>query len=61
MIGLLSARAPRLYRALKKITKKGGVVVLLEGTLGRHPRRIGKDDRRNYSGNTRLTVCCFLP
>ncbi|MFB7330004.1 IS5/IS1182 family transposase, partial [Streptomyces sp. NPDC056190] len=29
VIGLLSARAPRLDRALKKIARKGGVVVLL--------------------------------
>ncbi|WP_438828245.1 hypothetical protein [Streptomyces mirabilis] len=39
MIGLLSARAPRLDRALKKIARKGGVVVLLDGTLIRTRRR----------------------
>ncbi|MGI5135388.1 hypothetical protein [Streptomyces sp. CA-106110] len=32
-IELLAARAPRLDRALKKVTRKGGHVVLIDGTL----------------------------
>ncbi|MCK1823893.1 hypothetical protein MTQ10_31095, partial [Streptomyces sp. XM83C] len=31
VVGLLAARAPRLDRALKKIARKGGGVVLLDG------------------------------
>ena len=50
MVGLLAAKAPRLDRALKKIAKRGGEVVLLDGTLIPTQRRTGKDDRRNYSG-----------
>ncbi|MET8413072.1 transposase family protein [Streptomyces sp. NPDC005195] len=42
VIGLLSARAPRLDRALKKIASKGGVVVLLDGSLIRTRRRTEK-------------------
>ncbi|MEV0491763.1 hypothetical protein [Streptomyces atratus] len=33
VIELLAVRAPRLERALKKITRKGGHVVLIDGTL----------------------------
>jgi hypothetical protein len=50
VVGLLAARAPRLDRALKKITQKGGGVVLLDGTLIRTRRRTGKENRKNYSG-----------
>ncbi|WP_331254356.1 transposase family protein [Streptomyces halstedii] len=50
VVKLLAARAPRLDRALKKIARGGGVVVLLDGTLIRTHRRTGKDDRKNYSG-----------
>ncbi|WP_328886433.1 hypothetical protein [Streptomyces sp. NBC_00316] len=50
VIGLLSARAPRLDRALKKIASKGGVVVLLDGPLIRTRRRTGKENRKNSSG-----------
>ncbi|MER5514187.1 transposase family protein [Streptomyces sp. NPDC002763] len=49
-VGLLAARAPRLDRALKKIARKGGGVVLLDGSLIRTRRRTGADNRRNYSG-----------
>ncbi|WP_345006435.1 transposase family protein [Streptosporangium album] len=49
-VELLAARAPRLDRALKKIAKAGGEVVLLDGTLIRTRRRTGADNRRNYSG-----------
>ncbi|MEV7872577.1 transposase family protein [Streptomyces sp. NPDC088124] len=50
LIGLLSAQAPRLDRALTKVAKQGGEVVLIDGALIRTQRRAGKADRRNYSG-----------
>lgn len=50
MIDLLAARAPRLDRALRKIARRGGEVVLIDGTLIPTHRRTGADDRRNYSG-----------
>lgn len=50
LVGLLAARAPRLDRALKKITNCGGELVLIEGTLIPTQRRTGKADRPNYSG-----------
>ncbi|WP_246144567.1 transposase family protein [Actinacidiphila oryziradicis] len=50
MIGLLAAKAPRLDRALRKIAKRGGEVVLIDGTLVPTQRRTGADDRPNYSG-----------
>ncbi|MEU1598539.1 hypothetical protein ABZ468_38465 [Streptomyces sp. NPDC005708] len=46
VIELLSARAPRLDRALKEIARKGGVVVLLDGTLVRTRRRTGDENRQ---------------
>ncbi|MEE1799677.1 hypothetical protein PUR57_13515 [Streptomyces sp. JV176] len=53
VVGLLAARAPRLDRALKKITHKGGGVVLLDGTLIRTRRRTGKENRKNHSGKSK--------
>ncbi|WP_344589030.1 transposase family protein, partial [Kitasatospora paracochleata] len=50
VIGLLAARAPRLDRALHAITRSGGEVVLIDGTLVRTRRRTGRQNRRNYSG-----------
>ena len=50
VVGLLAARAPRLDRALKKIARTGGGVVLLDGTLIRTRRRTGTENRKNYSG-----------
>jgi hypothetical protein len=50
VVGLLAVRAPRLDRALKKIARKGGGVVLLDGSLIRTRRRTGADNRPNYSG-----------
>lgn len=50
LITLLAAQAPRLSRALKKVTKQGREVVLIDGTLIPTQRRTGKADRRNYSG-----------
>ncbi|MGW9133515.1 transposase family protein [Streptomyces sp. NPDC055681] len=60
VIDLLSARAPRLDRALKKIAKKGGVVVLLDGTLVRTRRRTGTENRKNYSGKHKAHGLLFL-
>lgn len=50
MIGLLAAKAERLDRALRKIARRGGEVVLIDGTLIPTVRRTGKDDRPYYSG-----------
>ncbi|MEU6540164.1 transposase family protein [Streptomyces sp. NPDC047000] len=53
VIELLAARSPRLDRALKKIARCGGVVVLLDGTLIRARRRTGRDNRKNCSGKSK--------
>ncbi|MEN8649156.1 transposase family protein [Streptomyces sp. 21So2-11] len=50
LIALLAAQAPRLNRALREVTKKGGEVVLIDGTLVPTQRRTGRADRKNYSG-----------
>ncbi|MFF3518667.1 transposase family protein [Streptomyces sp. NPDC002573] len=56
VIGLLSARAPRLDR----VARKGGVVVLLDGTLVRTRRRTGDENRPNYSGKHKAHGLLFL-
>jgi hypothetical protein len=50
VVDLLAAKAPRLDRALKKIAKRGGEVVLIDGTLIPTRRRTGTANRPNYSG-----------
>lgn len=50
LIALLDAHAPRLDRALKKVAKRSGEVVLIDGTVIPTPRRSRRADRRNYSG-----------
>ncbi|PCG86945.1 IS5/IS1182 family transposase [Streptomyces sp. WZ.A104] len=60
LIGLLAAQAPRLDRALEKIAKQGGEVVLIDGTLIPTQRRTGRADRRNYSGKHRRHGLHFL-
>ncbi|MEU6895532.1 transposase family protein [Streptomyces sp. NPDC046557] len=60
LITLLAAQAPRLDRALKKIAKQGGEVVLIDGTLIPTQRRTGRDNRRNYSGKHRRHGLHFL-
>ncbi|MFF9691379.1 transposase family protein [Streptomyces sp. NPDC014623] len=60
VIDLLAAQAPRLDRALKKIARQGGEVVLIDGTLVHTQRRTGKDDRKNYSGKHRHHGLHFL-
>nr|WP_245699779.1 hypothetical protein [Streptomyces roseifaciens] len=57
VVGLLAARAPRLDRALKKIARKGGGIVLLDGTLIRTRRRTGKENRKDYSGKSNSKAC----
>ncbi|MET7896587.1 transposase family protein [Streptomyces mirabilis] len=59
-IDLLAVRAPRLDRALKKIARRGGVVVLLDGTLVRTRRRTGTDNRKNFSGKHKAHGLLFL-
>nr|BFD94099.1 IS5/IS1182 family transposase [Kitasatospora sp. Xyl93] len=60
VIELLAARAPRLDRALRRITRTGGVVVLLDGTLVRTRRRTGDENRSNYSGKHKAHGLLFL-
>jgi hypothetical protein len=60
VIALLAAKAPRLDRALKKITRAGGEVVLLDGTLIRTRRRAGKANRKNYRGKHKSHGLLFL-
>jgi hypothetical protein len=60
IIGLLAARAPRLDRALAAITRHGGQVVLLDGTLIPTRRRSGTANRRNYNGKHKKHGLLFL-
>ncbi|MEU8691485.1 transposase family protein [Streptomyces sp. NPDC048665] len=60
VLELLAARAPRLDRALKKIARQSGVVVLLDGTLVRTRRRTGDGNRPNYSGKHKAHGLPFL-
>ena len=60
VLTLLSARAPRLDRALKKLARSGGVVVLLDGTLVRTRRRTGAENRKNFSGKHKAHGLLFL-
>ncbi|MFD7472262.1 transposase family protein [Streptomyces sp. NPDC059837] len=60
VIRLLAARAPRLDRALKRITRKGACVVLIDGTLVRTRRRTGVENRPNYSGKHKAHGLLFL-
>lgn len=53
VIHLLAARAERLQRALKRIARAGGTVVLVDGTLIPTLRRTRCEDRKNYSGKKR--------
>lgn len=49
VVGLLAARTPSLDRALKKIARKGGGVVLLDGSLICTRAK----NRKNYSGKSK--------
>ncbi|GGN64580.1 hypothetical protein GCM10011579_034130 [Streptomyces albiflavescens] len=53
LLGLLAAKAPRLDRALTKIARRGGEVVLIDGTLIPTQRRTGHANRPNCSGKHR--------
>ncbi|MER5918562.1 transposase family protein [Streptomyces sp. NPDC001982] len=57
---LLARRAERLERVLKKITRKGGCVVLLDGTLVRTRRRPGTENRKNFSGKHKCHGLLFI-
>ncbi|MGW8701761.1 hypothetical protein ACWGOK_33395 [Streptomyces eurythermus] len=60
LIALLTAQSPRLDRALTKVAKQDGEVVLIDGTLIATQRRTGKADRRNYSAPpTSCAPCSF--
>ncbi|MEU5265466.1 IS5/IS1182 family transposase, partial [Amycolatopsis sp. NPDC021455] len=50
VIGLLSGRATRLNRVLRRLAARGQVVVLADGTLIRTRRRTGPANRAHYSG-----------
>ncbi|MGW7820109.1 transposase family protein [Streptomyces puniciscabiei] len=60
LISLLAAHAPRLDRALRKAAKRGGEVVLIDGTLIPTVRRTGRANRSNYSGKHRRHGMHFL-
>jgi len=60
VVDLLAARAPRLDRALAKIARRGGEVVLIDGTLIPTHRRTGKANRPNYSGKHKRHGLHFL-
>jgi hypothetical protein len=60
VLDLLAARASRLDRALNKIARRGGAVVLLDGTLVRTRRRTGADNRKDYSGKHKAHGLLFL-
>ncbi|MFH9353992.1 transposase family protein [Kitasatospora sp. NPDC017646] len=60
VIDLLAARSPRLDRALAKVAKDSGCVVLLDGTLIRTRRRSGRANRKNYSGKHKAHGLLFL-
>ena len=57
---LLAARAPRLDRALAKVARQGGEVVLPDGTLIPTRRRTGTANRRNYNGKHKKHGLLFL-
>jgi hypothetical protein len=60
IIGLLATRAPCLDRALAAITRQGGEVVLLDGTLIPTRRRPGAANRKNYNGKHKRHGLLFL-
>ncbi|MEU0083152.1 hypothetical protein [Streptomyces sp. NPDC006274] len=56
LIGLLAAKAPRLDRALKKIARRGGEVVLIDGALIPTQRRTGKANRPTWASSAWTTI-----
>ncbi|MFD4523923.1 hypothetical protein ACFWP7_08350 [Streptomyces sp. NPDC058470] len=61
MISLLAPQAPRLDRALKKIAKRGGEVILVDGTLVPTQRRTGKRTARTTPADTTPMACTSSP
>ncbi|MFE2490976.1 hypothetical protein ACFXGR_48835 [Streptomyces mirabilis] len=62
LIALLAAQAPRLDRALKKVAKRGGEVVLIDGT--RIPPPSAAPERPTGGttpANTTITACTSSP
>ncbi|MFF1361033.1 transposase family protein [Streptomyces sp. NPDC058297] len=60
LLRLLAAQAPRLPRVLRKIARRGGEAVLIDGTLIPTQRRSGASNRKNYSGKHRRHGLHFL-
>ncbi|MHB6911304.1 transposase family protein [Streptomyces sp. DB-54] len=60
VVRLLASRAERLDRVLKKIARKGGHVLLLDGTLVGARRRTGAHNRKNYSGKHKCHGLLFI-
>ncbi|MEU6668008.1 hypothetical protein [Streptomyces sp. NPDC046727] len=60
VIHLLAARAERLDRALQ-IVKRGGAVVLIDGTLIPTRHHTGTDNRPTTPANARCTACTSSP
>jgi len=58
VIGLLAARAPRLDRALAKIKKAGGEVMLLDGTMIPPAAAPAPPTAATTTASTRSTGCC---
>jgi hypothetical protein len=61
LITLLAAQAPRLDRALQKVAKRGGEVVLIDGTLIPIQRRTGRRTAATTPANTAITACTSSP
>ncbi|MQY39911.1 hypothetical protein SRB17_79390 [Streptomyces sp. RB17] len=60
LITLLAAKAPRLDRALKKIARRGGEVVLIDGTLIPTQRAPGRRTGRTPRA-VRMMAVSFRP
>ncbi|MGW2090456.1 hypothetical protein [Streptomyces sp. NPDC001880] len=61
LIALLAARAPRLDRALNKIVKSDGEVVLIDGTLIPFSVAPGGPTVRTTPASTAAMACTFSP
>ncbi|MEU6654927.1 hypothetical protein ABZ904_37320 [Streptomyces sp. NPDC046900] len=57
MISLLAARSPRLDRALRTIAKRGGEVVLIDGTLIRTSAAPERRPGPTTPASTTATAC----
>jgi hypothetical protein len=57
VVGLLAARAPRLDRALKKITRMGGGIVLLDGSVIRTRPEPERRTGRTTPARTNAMAC----